>query len=733
MKRSSAIKAFRSRAALLLAAVFLLTAFSALLGGSAFSAGNGVKAGDKPREDENCVLTLSPRLSEGLSLLPLEGASLSIQGLLTGDHFIFGETATLGFSVSADEGWSWCPDYSVFFKDDARAAVTGNQNGGYDFRFYAVEGESVLLSAAFDIRINAAAESLPRLYIDASVPFSEIDREHWVDAEFRLELGSKHFESGEYEGEGKVKGRGNSSWTPQKKPYSIKLESKKSLLDIPKTKKYAIIPSYYDISYMRNYITYKGFGEMISIWYVPKCEFVEVYLNGEYRGVYLLTERVDIEKTKVDIEEADIEHITGGYLIEKDVQGKFSFTNDVWFHCPYWANQAQDYFTIKAPDPDDDDEFRQAMIGYLEPFMQRVHNAIINGQGDYRNYVDIASWADITVLQELCKNPDGNFKTSCFMYKLENDDHLYMTAPWDFDFAYGLVDWTNADEEHNDVDDCPQANTADGFMTLNSSSPWFLKLWNDCPEFAEAVKCYYTEYRRGVIPGMLEMIDEQAAYLSSAVLPDAEMWNRNFTNGVRRLRNWLNGRIAWLDGEWLIEDGEAGLDEALNIEGGTIRFESEDEGFIAGVRDAKLVGIANGSGEVSCGVTLGRGDFVRFEYNLTGGALTLLVNGEAVSAYEDGAGAGVFRAPESGEYALTWRFEGEGCLLDEVGVNFGTVLGDCDMSGQLSVSDAIIALRLAMGVYENENAYLLADISGDGEVTVSDAITLLRLAMGIMQ
>ena len=598
-KRIPFFSTAKKRAALLLAALFLLTACFSFPGAPALS----------ETEGERGLLELAPVLSEGLSLTPLEGASLSAEGHGEGESFVFEETVLLGFTVTPEEGWSFCPDYSVFFPDDPRACITDNGDGSFSFTFEAAAGESVLLSEANGIRLNASAESLPRLYIDAELPFDEIGKTEWVGAAFRLELGSKHFESGEFEGAGSVKGRGNSSWTYPKKPYSIKLESKKSLLDIPKTKKYAIIPSYHDNSYLRNYLTYKSFENMLAVGYTPKCEFTEVYLNGEYNGIYLLVERVDIEKSKIDIEEADAEHITGGYLIEKDVWGKFDPEEDVWFNCPYWANPAEDYFTIKAPDPGGDQALQEAMTEYLEAFMQRVHDAIMNGEGDWRDYVDIPTWADMTVLQELVKNPDGNFKTSCYLYKLEDDDHLYMTAPWDFDFSYGQVTWSNAAPGHNDEVDCPPGHTASGLFTLNSSSPWFNKLYRDCPEFAETIRIYYTVYRREVIPGMFDMINEQAAYLSAAVEADTALWDRTFASGVRRLRLWLRNRIEWLDGEWLLEDG------------------------------------------------------------------------------------------------------------------------DCDMDGEVTILDALTALRLAMNITAGGPAALLADVDADGEVTVLDALILLRRAM----
>lgn len=503
------------------------------------------------RAEEGAV-TLEPAVSEGVEIFEREPGSMSVLAHAEGDSLVFDETKLVSFRAVYGEGWLACTKYSHFFPGDSRAASEALANGDTEFLFRAEQGASVSLEEWNAVKVNASCSELPKLYIDAAADFADIDRETWVDASFTLTMGTKQFSSGDFEGAGSVKGRGNSSWNYPKKPYSIKLSSKASLLDIPKTKKYAIIPSYYDGSLMRNYITYKGFQGLEGIGYVPKCEFVEVYLNGEYNGIYILCERIDIEKSKVNITEASAEDLTGGYLIEKDVNGRIDFNEDIWFDCPYWANQAKDYFVIKAPEPDDPELVSQ-MREYLTDYMQRLHDSVMGISGEnYLNYVDTSSWVDFIIVEEIAKNIDGCMKTSCWMYKESGDDHLYMTAPWDFDFAYGRVSWNNQSEAHNDVVDCPNADTPDGFMIVNSSNPWMDRLYDTEPEFRTALMQRYTQYRHTLIDGLFTMIDEQAAYLAVVQQPNAELWNVGFNSGVKNLKDWLTARVEWLDSQWLI-------------------------------------------------------------------------------------------------------------------------------------------------------------------------------------
>ena len=516
-------------------------------------------------ETEGSVFTLTPRVSEGVTV---SGGPLDVLAHTEGDDLVFDETKILRFTVQYENGWQICDRYSHFFPGDARAYKLEPEAGVVDYYFEAAEGESVSLSEWEAVSVNASCTELPKLYIDAEIPFDEIGKEDWVSASFTITLGSKEFSSGGFEGTGSVKGRGNSSWTYPKKPYSIKLDSKSSLLDIPKTKKYAIIPSYYDGSLMRNYLTFKIFQDAEGIGYVPKCEFVDVYLNGEYNGIYILCERIAIEKNKIDIEEASADDITGGYLIEKDINGKVDFDDDLWFDCPYWANIAKDYFVMKSPEPDDP-ELTAAMLEYLTQYMQDIHDCIIGENGvDYLDYVDTSSWVDFIIIQELAKNIDGNMKTSCYMYKESGDDHLYMTAPWDFDLAYGRVSWNNQAPGHNDVDDCPNADTAEGFMCVNSSNPWMDKLYDTKPEFRQALMERYTLYRGTLIEDMFRMIDEQAAYLYVVQQPNYQLWGMSFQSGVTNLKNWLTRRVEWLDSQWLIEEPEELFEKGdVNMDG----------------------------------------------------------------------------------------------------------------------------------------------------------------------
>ena len=106
-----------------------------------------------------------------------------------------------------------------------------------------------------------------------------------------------------------IKGRGNTSWTDSpKKSYKIELDQKQELLGMPQNRDWTLISNFFDKSLMKNYLMY-NLSRRINAYYSPRCEFVELFLNDEYLGVYLLTETIKIGKNRVDIPDRSTSYI----------------------------------------------------------------------------------------------------------------------------------------------------------------------------------------------------------------------------------------------------------------------------------------------------------------------------------------------------------------------------------------------------------------------------------------
>ena len=728
---------------MLLIAAMLLTALTP-------AAAQALEAAD------STVTAIVPDAGDGVAL-EYDEADFSIRttefyGLIKSE-----ENKTLVMTARFDEGWTYCADFSNFFRGYENVTETANADGSVTFEKTIARGEMFAKDDLVTIGVYASAAELPKLEIQAEVPFSQIGKEEYVAAEYTLTLGTKQFASGDYSGTGEIKGRGNTSWGQPKKPYSIKLEKKASLLDIPKTKKYAIIPGYSDDSMVRNYMTYKASLQLAGIDYVPKCEFVEVYLNGTYNGIYLLVERVSLESNKIDIEEATAEELTGGYLIEKDIDGKIDFSVDQWFNCPYWANQSHDYFVLKEPEPEEA-ELKEQMLAYLEDYMQSVHNAITgSGSEPYTKYVDVDSWADFMIIQEIAKNIDGNLKTSCYLEKRAQDDKLYLTAPWDFDLAYGSPDctWNNADWTHNDYYDCPGAQDPADFMVINSSCPWFDHLYDDYEEFRSTLIERYRGYRESMIPDMLRIMNRGTAYIANAMPRDEGKWGVRFEAGVEQLHSWFVSRIEWLDSQWGEPGKDIDLDYALNTEGGHLSFTSNGNYPFSGtVKDGRVAAVSGNAGHDSSNSTLTltldmeAGQTLAFDYKISSESgydkLKFSVNGSQTleQSGERDWTTYTYTADSAGSYTFVWKYEkdysyaaGSDCVwIDEVIWSGDTagLPGDVDGNGVVDSQDALLTLRFALGIIDSLPVERNADVSGDGVIDSQDALIILRMALGII-
>jgi hypothetical protein len=332
--------------------------------------------------------------------------------------------------------------------------------------------------------------------------------------------------------------RGNTTAEFPKKAYKIKFDSKQQIFDMDKSKHWVLLANYDDKTMMRQYIGFK-IAEMVygEKYYTPKMRYVNVYLEGNYLGVYLIGQNVRAAKERVNITEMTktATNITGGYILEldkrKDEDPSLMFVT------------SNNYpFTIKEPDVDViTDEMREYIKGYLEDFFKSLKNP---ENQEYRNYIDVESFVDWYLMGEIMKVTDWTGTASIMLHK-DKDGPLYMGPVWDFLPGSGLVSASNAD---------PTGYRMKGAL-------WYKSIFAD-PEFEELVKAKYKEIRGNLKP--VEMVDELSAYLKVAQADNYTRWTNlgthtwgdygvyaGYNSYVKSLRNWLEARIEWLDSQWL--------------------------------------------------------------------------------------------------------------------------------------------------------------------------------------
>ena len=396
----------------------------------------------------------------------------------------------------------------------------------------------------YQVRVHSVR--LPQIYITTAGGAEILDKENYVDCTVRIEDPSKLYTDGEVvEAAAGIRGRGNSTWDMPKKPYKFKLEEKERLLGMSKDKEWALLANYADKSMMRNLVAFK-ISEIVGMRWTPKSVSVEFYLNGKYQGLYALTEHVKVSDERLDIDLAD-GTVEGDYLMELD----FHYDEGPRF----MTDLKQLPMMFKDPDELTDEQFN-----FVKDFFNKAESVLYSDEftdpeNGYRKYIDINSFVDYFIVQELSKNCDGNMRGSCYM-ALMNNSILEQPLVWDFDIAFG-----NA--KHIVTE---QGASSDGPLGwyIKTCSPWFDQLFKD-PVFVEALKQKWNAVKPqlDMLPAYVQNLYGRLRYAAARNYAPVDeggagwnvhevMWPNYVDRGVYEdevdfLIDFIESRLDWLD------------------------------------------------------------------------------------------------------------------------------------------------------------------------------------------
>lgn len=330
-----------------------------------------------------------------------------------------------------------------------------------------------------------------------------------------------------------IKGRGNSTWDMAKRPYALKFDNKISLLDEPKDKSWVLLANYTDKTLLRNQTAFY-MGKISNLDYTPRYHYVELMLNGRYNGTYQLGEKIKISKDRVNVG-------NDGFLMEIDSRAP-SESDARYFKVKHLAQAVN----IKDPDVDYYDESYNYAKNYVT-FADSIlfTETFTDPEIGWQKYMDMNSFVDWYLINEITKNNDAILWSSCYM-NLKRGEKLKMGPLWDFDIALGNVDYNGT-------------YLTDGFWIKNTS--WYAQLFKD-PAFVARVKERFNYYygKRELI---MREINANANYLKYAVQENENRWHTFYTytwpnydiwgsynNEVQSMKEWLNKRFEWLKGEF---------------------------------------------------------------------------------------------------------------------------------------------------------------------------------------
>ena len=341
----------------------------------------------------------------------------------------------------------------------------------------------------------------------------------------------------------KIRGRGNSTWWQGgiwgKKPFQIKFENKTEILRMPKDKKWVLLAEISDISLIRNKLS-RELANISRFDYVPQSKYIELFINNEYAGVYLVGQKVEESSSRVNIGK-------DGYLVEIDTNkdGRIK-EEDVYFRSNVWSSYyGESVFNIKEPNID----YNNAEFDLIKNHINLFESALFGEEFKdpdlgYRSYIDIPSFIDWYLVNEIAKNQDAQRYSSIFFNYIPGEK-IKMGPIWDFDLAFGNVDYSSA-------------NDSEGFWIKDNL--WYKRMFED-PYFIDLARERLGHYYNHLNELLLK-IDSYQEYLAKGqqknfalypglLDPAVYVWPvpyrfDNYNAYVQQLKLWLEDRMIWL-------------------------------------------------------------------------------------------------------------------------------------------------------------------------------------------
>lgn len=330
-----------------------------------------------------------------------------------------------------------------------------------------------------------------------------------------------------------VRGRGNSTWGLPKKPYRIKFPVKFSPvgLDHAKAKSWVILAHDMDKSLLRNHLAFEisrilfnaseNYHNEGAVMFTPCSQFVNVYMNDDYHGVYQMSDQMEVAKGRIDIDRlkavdgSDASKITGGYLVETNIHHDEGY--------PVSFNSSRGiYMDHKYPKDDDCDI---AQYRYMEDFIYKAESILYSydfkdPQYGWRKWFDEKTLADYMIVKELAGDMDGY--TSTYFYKRRGIDKIFFGPVWDVDKG-----WNNDKRE-------PHGNTLSQLMIYGGfymppyiNPDWFHRFWQD-EEFRKFVGTRWAQKREALVSKVLSELDSMPKSMSKAIRANFSVWEFNY-------------------------------------------------------------------------------------------------------------------------------------------------------------------------------------------------------------
>lgn len=405
--------------------------------------------------------------------------------------------------------------YQVFVKGVLQqSGVTENDfSDQVDYRFVSATGEEKMLS----VKIEWGALDVPQIFITIAGNEEVVDKKRYLQATMKID-GNELYP--DYEGDTEIRGRGNSTWEYDKKPYRLKLNTSSEILGLPAARNWVLLANYLDPSLMCNSVAMR-IGQDLGVEYTNTTIPVDLTINGRYRGSYVLTQQIEEHENRVNIG-------SQGYLLELDTY----FDEDYQFHSANYDLPVM----IKAPKLEHTGEIDPIKADF-EQFETLIRRDDFPNN-NYGDYFDIDAFARYILVYFITGNGEVNHPKSTYIHKKPNGKFTFGPI-WDFDWAYG---YESSGSHFNDADE-PQ------FWNGNAKGTVFFKRLFEDPAVQAAFKLHWTNYKTSDLNNLLVYIDEYADWIRKSKARDERIWNRgkDFETEVNRMKVYIQNRAKYID------------------------------------------------------------------------------------------------------------------------------------------------------------------------------------------
>lgn len=420
------------------------------------------------------------------------------------------------------------------------------QNGAVRLEGTLSDGTVITTDAAgkerrFAVSMKRQGYHIPVVYLETENGTEITSKSQYVNATFSMD-GIDSI-PGQKESTIRIRGRGNSSWKWEKKPYKIHFAEPTSLLGLPAAEEWALFSNYADKSLIRNRLA-QVMASTLSFDYNPTHVCVDVFLNGEYLGVYTLGEHLEEGAGRVEVN-YDMSSRDCGYFME--VGGVVSGVDVKGMN--YFHAGLVKFVLIKGPEYN---MLTSEQFAYIKDYLTAANEAVIRGEG-YEEYLDMATLVDWLIMTELSNNTDCSWRRSTYLVK-DPGEKIKFGPVWDFDLAFG--NFSKDDKNYESW----ASSTEDDYV----GETWSTHLLKD-PEFQALFKARWDEVKDTLLETAMKEIDASFALLYPSATENFQRWDilgrkvafepqstsryPTYESQMDYLKDFLEVRAAWISSQ----------------------------------------------------------------------------------------------------------------------------------------------------------------------------------------